>query len=191
MSCTSSGRRRRIPGVRRGKDRRLRRVPDSSSDLKEAQNTQFWRNYKFTIQGKKSDEIYPFSTVIFWQNFVKGTGATYKKPLMCGFKDGGQVIIPDYLEFSESNTTNLVRERLNGTSEGISVSLSRSSPGPRACCRISAMSRDSGSCDELLRETRPGIGVPGRVISLSPELLLDAMFVDSSRWGFEGLSTSG
>jgi hypothetical protein len=48
-----------------------------------------------TIQGRKSDEI-------FWPNFVKGTGAlaTYKKPLLCGCKDGVQVIIPDYLEFN-------------------------------------------------------------------------------------------
>jgi hypothetical protein len=35
-----------------------------------------------TIQGRKSDEIYPFSNCIFWPNFVKGTGVTYRKTLM-------------------------------------------------------------------------------------------------------------
>jgi hypothetical protein len=35
-----------------------------------------------------------FQLVFFWANFVKGTGATYKN------KDGGQVIIPVYLEFN-------------------------------------------------------------------------------------------
>jgi hypothetical protein len=36
----------------------------------------------------------------FLEYFVKGTGAIYKKTLICGLKDGGQIIIPDYLEFN-------------------------------------------------------------------------------------------
>jgi hypothetical protein len=42
---------------------------------------------------------FQFQTCIFWPNFVKRTGATYKNHSVA-IKDGGQVIIPDYLEFN-------------------------------------------------------------------------------------------